>query len=225
MASISETLCAIEQRAERAIVQELRLMVQEILVLRPSLGLEDRSHADALLLKLDRLEASQQVASAQDIAAPILLMPDLQLPAAEPNRKGYAVTLYGIDRDAADCTEIATSIEAALRLLAQRLLDRIGATPASHGPLAIPVTASIGFASFPMAPNGSALDWERAIDLVDTVMYLAKAHGRNKAYGIASMSAQGREALLALQGRLEAAWQAGQVQLLALQGPVQEAKA
>ena len=111
------------------------------------------------------------------------------------------------------------------RLLAQRLLDRIGATPASHGPLAIPVTASIGFASFPMAPNGSALDWERAIDLVDTVMYMAKAHGRNKAYGIASMSAQGREALLALQGRLEAAWQAGQVQLLALQGPVQEAKA
>lgn len=125
MHSPHETLLSIEKRAERAIVQELRLMVQEILVLRPSLGLEDRSHADALLLKLDRLEASQQVDSAQDIAAPILLMPDLQLPAAEPNRKGYAVTLYGIDRDAADCTEIATSIEAALRLLAQRLPEQV----------------------------------------------------------------------------------------------------
>lgn len=110
------------------------------------------------------------------------------------------------------------------RLLAQRLLDRIGATPASHGPLAVPVTASIGFASFPMAPHDTALDWERAIDLVDTVMYMAKAHGRNKAYGIARMSAHGREDLLALQGRLEAAWQAGQVQLLALQGPAQESR-
>lgn len=124
MHSPHETLLSIEKRAERAIVQELRLMVQEILALRPSLGLEDRSHADALLLKLDRLEASQQVASAQDIAAPILLMPDLQLPAVGPSGDGYVVTLYGIARDTEDCTEFAPSIEAALRLLAQRLPEQ-----------------------------------------------------------------------------------------------------
>jgi hypothetical protein len=127
MHSPHETLLSIEKRAERAIVQELRLMVQEILILRPALGLQDRAHADALLLKLDRLEANQQVASAQDIAAPIMLLPDLQLPAAvEPKLNGYLVTLYGIDRDATDFTETAGSIEAALRLLAQRLPEQIG---------------------------------------------------------------------------------------------------
>lgn len=126
MHSPHETLLSIEKRAEQAIVQELRLMVREILTLRPALGLEDRAHADALLLKLDRLEANQQVASAQDIAAPILLMPDLQLPViTEPDRTGYMVALYSIDRDASDHTEMVASIEAALRLLALRLPEHV----------------------------------------------------------------------------------------------------
>ena len=52
MASATETLRAIEARAERAIVQELRLMAQEIVGLRAQLALDDCAHADALLLKL-----------------------------------------------------------------------------------------------------------------------------------------------------------------------------
>ena len=48
----ADTLRAIEARAERAIVQELRLMAQEIVGLRAQLALDDCAHADALLLKL-----------------------------------------------------------------------------------------------------------------------------------------------------------------------------
>jgi predicted signal transduction protein with EAL and GGDEF domain len=89
-----------------------------------------------------------------------------------------------------------------------------------HGETSIAVTASIGFASFPLAPHGVALAWERAIDLVDTLMYMAKAHGRNRAYGIASMDGRDEAGVLALAERLEAAWHQGAVQLLVLQGAV-----
>lgn len=103
--------------------------------------------------------------------------------------------------------------------LAQRLLDLIATPPVEHGALKVPVTASIGFASFPVPPHGLALSWERAIDLVDTVMYMAKAHGRNKAYGVQRIDARDEAELAALANRMEAAWQQGQVGLVALQGP------
>lgn len=103
--------------------------------------------------------------------------------------------------------------------LAQRLLDGIAQVPVRHGEGEISVTASIGFASFPLAPHGVALPWERAIDLVDTVMYMAKAHGRNRAYGVAAMAASDEAAVAQLSARLEAASHQGSVTLLALQGP------
>jgi len=103
--------------------------------------------------------------------------------------------------------------------LAQRLLDLIAQPGIQHGAQTITVTASIGFASFPVEPHGLTLNWERAIDLVDTVMYMAKAHGRNKAYGIEWIAAADETQLAALSTRMEAAWHEGQVKLLALSGP------
>jgi GGDEF domain-containing protein len=105
------------------------------------------------------------------------------------------------------------------QILAQRLLDLIGTEPIAHGATTVPVTASIGFASFPIEPHGLSLNWERAIDLVDTVMYIAKAHGRNKAYGIASIDATDESQVAEIAPRMESAWHAGQVKLLALSGP------
>lgn len=58
MKTAAELLRSIELRAERAIVQELQLMIQEILGIRHALILDDRSHADALLLRLDQLASS-----------------------------------------------------------------------------------------------------------------------------------------------------------------------
>ncbi|TXI15023.1 MAG: GGDEF domain-containing protein [Roseateles sp.] len=103
--------------------------------------------------------------------------------------------------------------------LAQRLLDLIGRSPVSCEGRSIVVTASIGFVSLPVPPRGLRLGWERAIDLVDTVMYLAKGHGRNKAYGIVGMQADDEADVSRLASRLEAAWGAGEVELLALVGP------
>ena len=107
--------------------------------------------------------------------------------------------------------------------LAQRLLDLIAGAPMPLGDAAkqnIGVTASLGFATLPMPPHGLRLGWERAIDLVDTVMYMAKAHGRNRAYGIESINAVDEAALLLLADRMEAAWHEGQVGLVALQSSV-----
>ena len=63
MTTAADTLRTIEMNAERAIVQELRIMIRDVLDLRPSLVLEDRNHADVLLLKLDRLARDQLVDS------------------------------------------------------------------------------------------------------------------------------------------------------------------
>ena len=82
MTTAAETLRTIEERAERAIVQELRLMTHEVLQLRPSLDLEDRAYADGLLLKLGRLEMAQMAVRAVDTAASALPMFDLPLPPA-----------------------------------------------------------------------------------------------------------------------------------------------
>ena len=65
MRTATEILNAIEARAQRAIVQELRLMKKEVLQLRPSLSPEDQEHADALLLKLDRLLSDQVVVATE----------------------------------------------------------------------------------------------------------------------------------------------------------------
>ena len=64
MASDSEhTLHAIERRAEHAIVQELRLLLDEVLALRSTLNIDDHAYADGLLMKLDRLIQEQMLAT------------------------------------------------------------------------------------------------------------------------------------------------------------------
>ena len=106
MASATETLRAIEARAERAIVQELRLMVKDIVGLRTQLALDDCAHADALLLKLGRLERDQVVAPAStDVARH--LMPALRLNLTMPSQPAYKVSFY--DREYGDLTDVVTT--------------------------------------------------------------------------------------------------------------------
>ena len=61
MITITEILNTIETYAEHALVQELRLIKDEVLELRPFLSPDEQDHADALLLKLDRLMSDQVV--------------------------------------------------------------------------------------------------------------------------------------------------------------------
>ncbi len=121
MASAAETLRAIEARAERAIVQELRLMVQEIVGLRTQLALDDCAHADALLLKLGRLERDQVVATASTLDVARHLMPALRLDLTMPSQPAYKVSFY--DREYGDLTDVVTTdtFDAGVQLVRDRL--------------------------------------------------------------------------------------------------------
>lgn len=103
--------------------------------------------------------------------------------------------------------------------LAERLLAAIGSQPVSHGKDSVVVKASIGFATFPLPPARAALPWERAIDVVDTALYLAKAHGRNRAYGVRSLKPDLAAGRAEPGDTLEAAWREGQADLAHLAGP------
>ena len=103
--------------------------------------------------------------------------------------------------------------------LAQRLLAAIGSRPVPHGDGSVAVTGSIGFATFPLPPARAALPWERAIDVVDTALYLAKAHGRNRAYGVRSLPPEMAAGRSEPGTTLEAAWREGQADLAHLAGP------
>jgi len=61
---------------------------------------------------------------------------------------------------------------------------------------------------------------QSCINLVDTAMYLAKAHGRNRAYGVRLLHAQDEGRLDEITRALEDAWREGRVTLTLLQGPV-----
>ena len=112
----------------------------------------------------------------------------------------------------------ATTVDA--ERLAQRVLDCLCQAPVTHEGQPIPITASIGYACFPMGPSRLTLPWERAVDLVDTALYLAKAHGRNRAYGVHTREITREEDLLAVASSLEEAWRGSRIDLQLLQGNV-----
>ncbi|MDE2627866.1 MAG: GGDEF domain-containing protein [Burkholderiales bacterium] len=109
--------------------------------------------------------------------------------------------------------------------LAQRMLGVLDQAPVAVESQRIDVTGSIGYATFPIGPASLRVSWERAIELVDTAMYLAKAHGRNRAYGVRLMQACDEAALDAITRALESAWRDGRVTLTQLPGRTPRAAA
>jgi len=97
--------------------------------------------------------------------------------------------------------------------VARRLLCGIPARQAAYRDLTLSVNVSIGYAPFPLVWNGAPLSWERTVNLVDMALYLAKAHGRNRAYGIRRFTNRDGATLEAIEQDMERAWQAGQVDL------------
>jgi hypothetical protein len=77
MITVTAILNAIEAHANRAIVQELRLIKKEVEKLRSSLCPDDQDHADALLLKLDR-QISDQIVVADDVIVEPVFQPVAQ---------------------------------------------------------------------------------------------------------------------------------------------------
>ena len=97
--------------------------------------------------------------------------------------------------------------------VARRILDGIAAQQVRYQEHMISVQVSVGFAPYPLSPGARPLAWERAVNLVDMALYLAKAHGRNRAYGIRGFARFERTTLEAIEQDLERAWRDGFVEL------------
>ncbi|MEN3276618.1 MAG: hypothetical protein V7631_2408 [Massilia sp.] len=76
--------------------------------------------------------------------------------------------------------------------VARRLLNGIADTRIAFQGTTLNANVSIGYAPFPLSPGGAPLSWERAVNLVDMALYMAKGHGRNRGYGICGFANFGR---------------------------------
>ena len=148
MTSITETLCAIERNAERALVQELRHMTQDILGMRSHLTLDDRAHADALLLKLDHLERAQSADCTAHAPRPAV---PAQAPVPSPLRiamlqpcgpSHFLVHFYSHDYGDLEKVELTDTLVAAAQLVREHLAQR------RHHVVHLPQRASDGRLSF-----------------------------------------------------------------------------
>jgi diguanylate cyclase (GGDEF)-like protein len=109
--------------------------------------------------------------------------------------------------------------------VAQRILNGISEVTIKHGGHTLAVNVSIGYAPFPLSCGALVLPWERAVNVVDMALYLAKSHGRNRAYGVQGFADQEAACIDDIEKNLEGAWRAGQVQLSVVHGPVLEQRA
>lgn len=109
--------------------------------------------------------------------------------------------------------------------VARRLLSGIPARTIDYQGIQLSVNVSIGFAPFPLAPGGKSMSWERAVNLVDMALYLAKGHGRNRAYGVQGFAHETGMSMEQIEQDIEAAWRAGSVELSVVQGNWPELRA
>jgi diguanylate cyclase (GGDEF)-like protein len=108
-----------------------------------------------------------------------------------------------------------------LQLLAERILYSVGTEPIVTEGAALHVTVSIGHAHFPLPYSELRLDWERAVNWADMVLYTAKSQGRNRAVGIAAINAGDAAALHQIEADFDAACSSQQVSLRTIAGPPQ----
>jgi len=102
--------------------------------------------------------------------------------------------------------------------IARRILVGISSQAIRYQEHEISVNVSVGFSPYPLAPDGEPLPWERAVNLVDMALYLAKSHGRNRAYGVRGFENFHLTTMEAIEQDLESAWRAGYVDLSVVLG-------
>ena len=103
-----------------------------------------------------------------------------------------------------------------------RVMHTLAGEPIAWQGRAIRITASVGYTPLPLPPEGVPLSWERAIAVIDMALYMAKLHGRNRAYGIRRLLRSDDESLAALDHDLEQAWRDGVVDVQVLLGSAAE---
>ena len=109
--------------------------------------------------------------------------------------------------------------------LVDRVLRAIGEVPIQVGDLQVPVTITAGFISLPFSGVPEHVcGWEKTLQMADMALYLGKANGRNRAYGMASLLVPYEQAIPVLDHDLSAAIASGMVELIEVIGPVQAKK-
>jgi len=101
--------------------------------------------------------------------------------------------------------------------VARRILHTIAAEPIVQRGTSVPVTVSVGFAPYPLTAAGEPLSWEQVVNLADMALYLAKSHGRNRAYGVHGFPGYADGTLDHIAQDLERSWREGQVELTIVQ--------
>ena len=101
--------------------------------------------------------------------------------------------------------------------VARRILDGISSQVVHYQEQQISVSVSVGFAPYPLAPAGAPLPWECAVNLADMALYLAKANGRNRAYGVRGFPNFQHTSMERIEQDLEGAWRDGFVDLSVVQ--------
>jgi len=106
--------------------------------------------------------------------------------------------------------------------VARRLLAGIPARTIDYQGTPLSVNVSIGFSPFPLAPGAAGVSWERAVNIVDMALYLAKGHGRNRAYGVRGLARLDDAAMGEIEQDMEGAWRSGRIDLSVVQANVPE---
>ena len=104
--------------------------------------------------------------------------------------------------------------------LVERVLHAVGGKSITIGDHEIQVTMTAGFISLPFSDiSEEDLNWEKALQIADMALYLGKANGRNRAYGVARVLVDAVSALPLLEEDLAAAVKSGVVELIEVLGP------
>lgn len=104
--------------------------------------------------------------------------------------------------------------------LVERLLQTVGGEPILAGEKEIQVTMTAGFVSLPFSDvPESVFGWEKVLQIADMALYLGKANGRNRAYGVSRLQVSSDLALPVLEADLAAAIAHGMVELIEVSGP------
>jgi len=102
----------------------------------------------------------------------------------------------------------------------ERILKTVAEATVMEDGRSISVSTSIGFISLPQAGTSNVdLNWEKALHLADTALYMAKTKGRNQAIGISAIDISPNEFIKLVQGNLEDAIDQGLVQAQKIAGP------